>query len=540
MARTPLLRSILDMARDHRRAEARGVPVEAIVEERALAVSRRRFLVGVGTAAAALSLPGPKLAHGAQQPKIAIVGAGISGLTTALTLADAGVASTVYEASARIGGRMFSSSSYFDQGQVSEWCGELIDSGHKTVRTLAKRFHLPLADLLGAEPNGSEDTYYFDGQYYPKAQANIDFKPVHNALSGDVQGASYPTTYALSTATGQALDAMSVYDWIESRVAGGHASPMGQLLDVAYAIEYGADTTDQSALNLVYLLGYGASPGSFSIFGASDERSHIIGGNQLLPQAIADHLGVGPVVRTGMRMLAIAMNADGTYALTFSTPGSTTVVTADIVVLTLPFAVLRNFNYASAGFDALKDQAIQQLGRGRNGKIQLQFTSRLWNQTGAWPGISNGASYSDTGYQCAWDVTRGQAGSAGILVGYSGGSPTLATNANTAFSTATSNKVQADASTFLTRIEPVFPGLTSAWNGKATSSLPHLDSNMLCSYSYFRKGQYTSFGGYEKVRQGNVFFAGEHTSQDFQGFMEGGASEGVRAANEVLTSLGKK
>jgi monoamine oxidase len=34
-------------------------------------------------------------------------------------------------------------------------------------------------------------------------------------------------------------------------------------------------------------------------------------------------------------------------------------------------------------------------------------------------------------------------------------------------------------------------------------------------------------------------FAGEHCSQDFQGFMEGGASEGIRAANEILGDLKK-
>ena len=539
MARTPLLRSLVDLARDHHRAARRGIPVDAIREERA-ALSRRRFLAGAGAAAAAIALPGAKLARAAAQPKIAVVGGGIAGLTTALTLADAGVASTVYEASGRIGGRMFSNPSYWDQGQVSEWCGELIDTGHKTIRALAKRFNLPLVDLLAAEPNSSQSTFRFGGQYYPESQAITDFKPVHNALVGDIQGASYPTTYQLSTPAGQVLDAMTVYEWIESRVPGGHASPMGKLLDLAYATEYGADTTEQSALNLVYLLGYQASPGNFSIFGASDERSHIIGGNQQLPQAIADYLGVGPVVKTGMRMLALAKNADGTYALTFSTAGGTNVVTADIVVLTLPFAVLRNLNYVSAGFDALKDTTIQQLGRGRNGKLQLQFDSRLWNQSGAWPGISSGDSYADTGYQGTWDVTRGQGGSNGILVDYTGGSPTLAMNANTGFSNASSNKVQMDAATFLSRIEPVFPGLTSHWNGKATSSLPHLDSNMLCSYSYWKPGQYTSIGGYEKVRQGNVFFAGEHTSQDFQGFMEGGSSEGVRAANEILTALGKK
>jgi monoamine oxidase len=41
------------------------------------------------------------------------------------------------------------------------------------------------------------------------------------------------------------------------------------------------------------------------------------------------------------------------------------------------------------------------------------------------------------------------------------------------------------------------------------------------------------------MRQGNVHFAGEHCSINFQGYMEGGASEGVRAANEVLADLKK-
>jgi monoamine oxidase len=54
-------------------------------------------------------------------------------------------------------------------------------------------------------------------------------------------------------------------------------------------------------------------------------------------------------------------------------------------------------------------------------------------------------------------------------------------------------------------------------------------------------GQYTSFGGYEKVRQGNVLFCGEHTSTDFQGFMEGGAAEGKRAARQIAKLvLGKE
>jgi len=53
-------------------------------------------------------------------------------------------------------------------------------------------------------------------------------------------------------------------------------------------------------------------------------------------------------------------------------------------------------------------------------------------------------------------------------------------------------------------------------------------------------GQYTLFSGYEKARQpdpitGKCHVAGEHCSQNFQGYMEGGAEQGARAANEILT-----
>jgi monoamine oxidase len=61
--------------------------------------------------------------------------------------------------------------------------------------------------------------------------------------------------------------------------------------------------------------------------------------------------------------------------------------------------------------------------------------------------------------------------------------------------------------------------------------------DLLLSYSFWRVGQYQLFGDYGALPSGNVFFAGEHTSTDFQGYMEGGASEGVRAAKEVLAAV---
>jgi monoamine oxidase len=538
MARTPLLSALQGLFAEHLAARQLGVPVEGLRERRARAageaarrgLTRRQVLTGVGAAAALVTAP--RRARGAD-PVVAIVGGGIAGLTCALELADLGIASTVYEAAGRVGGRMFSNTGYWDAGQVSEWGGELIDTGHRTVRRLAQRFNLPLDNLLAAQPRGSADVYHFFGSYYLKTQADADFSAIFDAIADDEAAAPFPTTWDSQTAHGQLLDGLSVHAYIEQRVPGGHASPLGELLDTAYAIEYGADSQDQSALNLLYLLAFQPKPHELAIFGESDEAYHVRGGNEQLPRAMAAALP--GVVQSGHRLVKISKTAAGRYRLWFERGSGTVEVVADWVILAVPFAVLETVDFAGAGFDALKRQAIAEQGRGHNGKLHVQLGQRGWLGPGAWPGSANGSSYSDTGYQASWEVTRAQGGLPGILVLYSGGSVTDAMRTTQPFATASNVKVRQDAETGLAQLAAVFPGLD--WNGKATQSLPHRSPFFRASYSYYKPGQYTAFAGYEAVRQGGVLFAGEHTSIEFQGFMEGGAEQGQRAARELASLI---
>jgi monoamine oxidase len=544
MPRTPLLRALRRLADEHREADRLGIPAAELHARLAedAAYSRGDFLKRAGVAGAgvvagsAYFAEHARAAKGAPAPRIAIVGGGIAGLAAALALQDKGVYADVYESSGRVGGRMHSDwqefgTGFWDNGQQAELCGELIDTDHKTILQLAQRFGLATVDMLQAQPNGTTDTYWIFGADYPYAQASIDFKPVHNTLQGQIQQTSYPTLYNSSTPAGQMFDKMTLYDWITQYVPGGHSSQFGALLNAAYNEEYGAETTDQSALNLIYLLGYKAGPGTWSIYGASDERYHIVGGNSKLPVAIANALPSGSV-HLGYRMSSIATNNDGSINIGFGNGKS---VTADHVILCMSFSVLRTLNYKKAGFDQLKQTAITQLGSGRNAKLNVQFASRLWNALG-----STGSMYSDQSFQSGWDVTRAQAGATGILVEYPGANTAQSLAQSNPYTTTADNSAVATfTKRFLAQIEPIFPGITAQWNGKAMLSTPFTDPNFLCSYSYWKPGQYTGFSGYEGMRQRNIHFAGEHCSINFQGFMEGGAQEGQRAANEILADLKK-
>src|SRR5882762_8838727 len=256
MARSPLLRRFQALFEDFDEAERSRRSLQAVqAERRQMRLTRRDFLKATGATvgAAALGVPVAALASTGRpsgtQGRIAIIGGGIAGLNAALTLQDAGITSSVYEASSRVGGRMHSDTTSWLNGQTSEHCGELIDSKHKTILGLASRFKLPTNDLLAAEPIHSTDTDFFFGSYYTQAQANVDFGPVWNAVKKDLNSAPFPTLYNSFTQAGFDLDHLSLFDWIETRVPGGHSSNMGQLLDVAYNIEYGNITKEQSALN---------------------------------------------------------------------------------------------------------------------------------------------------------------------------------------------------------------------------------------------------------------------------------------------------
>jgi monoamine oxidase len=379
-----------------------------------------------------------------------------------------------------------------------------------------------LDNLLRAEANATELLASFDGKPYTYAEITDDTKQVWQKIHKDVSAASYPTLFDTSTRRGRELDQLSIVDWIEESIPDGMDSRLGRLLDIAYTIEYGAESAEQSSLNLLYLLGY-SGQGQFRVFGKSNEKYHVRGGNDQIPGRLAAALA--GQITTGTELVAIRRTTTGTFTLTFRHGSGTTTVAADKVVLALPFSILRrSVDLTKAGFSARKLLAISEQGMGTNSKLNVQFRRRHWNDLG-----SNGETYADTGYQCTWDVTRAQPGQSGILVDYTGGL------VGASFGSGTPRQ---RAQRFLTEVEPVLPGISSHWNGLATVDFWPGYEWTRGSYSFWKVGQYTSFAGIEGRQEENAHFCGEHTSIDFQGYLNGAVETGERAAAEVVSDLG--
>jgi monoamine oxidase len=519
------------MVRPSSKGGAMRTPLTHVLEDAVAAVAaetqrttRRGLLRTAGAGALGLSALGrlTPAARAASAPRIMVIGAGLAGLTCAYRLKQAGYTAQVYEASDRLGGRCWTIRGAFAEGQIAEHGGELIDQGHNAFRNLAHELGLALDNLLSAEANGTELLGYFDGAPYSFDEMTDDLKQVWQKIHSDVSAAGYPTTFDSYTPRGRQLDRMSIVDWIEESVPGGMGSRLGQLLDVAYTIEYGADSSEQSSLNLLYLLGF-AGQGQLRVFGKSNEKYHVRGGNDQVPTRLGAALA--GQVTTGAELVAIRQTSAGGYSLSFRTGSKTTTVTADKVVLALPFSILRrSVDLTKAGFSALKLVAIRDQGMGTNSKLHVQFRSRPWNALGC-----NGETFSDTGYQNSWEVTRAQSGASGILVDYTGGR----IGASFGSGTPTSRAQQ-----FLAQIEPVLPGLSQQWNGRATLDFWPAYEWTRGSYSYWKVGQYTGFAGIEGRQEGNAHFCGEHTSIDFQGYLNGAVETGERAADELIADLG--
>jgi monoamine oxidase len=531
---TPLTTQVRRTLAAHDRSQRTGIPVDEVLgsarEEGARReVSRRDavrtagLLAAGGVVAAAATRPAPARAA---EPDVAVVGAGLAGLRAAHWLWKVkGIPSTVHEGSTRLGGRCWTLRDHFP-GYVVEHGGALINTDHTAVRNLARSLGLTLDTVHGGSYAGWVDKYWVDGANYPYDAANADWGQVWLAVKNALKAAPYPQTYDSWTPAGRALDDLTVDQWLAANVPGGLGSRFAKLMQSNAVAEYGLDPAQQSALNFIYLLGWNGQ-NSLSPINGGDEKYSVRGGNDQLVSRMVAELPPG-AVQTGHRLTAVRALADGRVRLAFATGGADLEVTARRVVLALPFTMLRDVDLSQAGLRPVTRQAVAELGLGANAKLHLGVRRRPWVEQGY-----GGAVYTNVeGFQCGWDDTADQPLPGGVLNLFPGGSQVSSGWTGPAFGVPTTTQVQS----YLAQVEPIFPGTTAAYTGVAYRDFWHANPWSRGAYTAQRPGQYTRVFGAGSTPEGSIHFAGEHTSTEFYGFLNGAVESGERAAKAVALS----
>jgi len=507
-------------------------------------VSRRAVLGGAGAVALAAALPGglvrPPRASAGTGPRVVIIGSGLAGLGCAFRLwTRHGIRSDVYEYNAvRPGGRVSTLRGFYDGGQYTELHGEFISTEHTEVRWLAARFGLHLDNVTAYPPHTRAQDYLFrfDGRVWPQAALNRDWHEWGWRLFRDaaVRKAPWPTLYNKHTHWGRRWDHMPATDWIDRYVPGGLDGDFGALCVSVLLDEYGGPVAQQSALNLVYLLGlYGSSASGLQPKGSpqlsgTDEKCHIRGGNDQLISGLVERLPAG-TVHLGERLVAVRARGHGRYAVTLSNGQSSSDQYADHVVLALPFPKLRDVELSGIELPPRQLLAIRTQPMGANAKIGLQFSSRVWN-TDHW----TGNMYTDGVVQGGWETTVDQPGAQGILIALPGGEVGAALGPHYGLTSYHGPAPDRLARDFVGCFERNFPGAARAYNGRAYYAWSAGDPHTGGAYSYLKTGQYTAFNGIQGRRHGNLHVAGEHTSVNYQGYLEGALRSGYRCAAEIL------
>jgi len=402
---------------------------------------------------------------------------------------------------------------------VCELGGELIDTEHEQIRKLAVELGITLDDLAQEDPAVVRDVYFFDGRRRSEVEVVEAFRPIAAAIERDLAtiGGDGSVTYRTPNGA-ELLDRMTIAQWLDRAGASGW---IRELLDVAYTTEYGIETDRQSALNLLLLID--PKPDPFRIFGSSDERFHVRGGNDLITTALAAR--VTDSIELGTRLDAVALRADGSFACAMSRGATNFDVAADHVLLAIPFTLLRQVRL-NVALAAVKRRAITELGYGTNAKLMVGFTDRVWRTVHR----SNGSTLTDLPSQLTWETSRGQAGRSGIITNFVGGDHGVEIGRGT---------VAEQARLLTVDLERIFPGVAVARAGMKEACF-HWPSFRwtLGSYAGYLPGQWTGICGAEAESVGRLHFAGEHCSLNAQGFMEGGCETGQMAAEAILTGLG--
>jgi monoamine oxidase len=428
---------------------------------------------------------------------VLVAGGGLAGLTAARDLIDRGAGVHLIEARNRLGGRVHTVRDQgFDEIPL-EAGGEFIDGEHAAIRKLIADHGLQLQQVLregfGLALDLRGRVQLFKGQ-----------RPIWNGFKQalaqemtllEAAGCDWSSS-AASLIGRHSLDAL-----LRARQAGDDVRAMAQGLRGFYL----ADADVLSALPAVELAMQPRDPGHVTL-------SRIKGGNDRLVDKLAAKKGLKVSLQSEVKR--VEHDARGVMLSVAGRDGKSSTIKGDYLVVAAPAPIVRDLEFAPA-LPPLHRQALKALRPGPATKAHLLFDRAWWRQKGhpqAW------GSNLDTG--AIWEAAGARPG---VLTMLAGG------RASKAFRDLLEEggpQRLVRRLSWLGEVEQVRDFRSTTWE---------MDRFAGGGYGVFDVDFKPEWRSELSRAYGRIAFAGDHTSREWQGYMNGAVESGQRAARDIET-----
>lgn len=378
-------------------------------------------VIGDRTEALGSAKSGPAFSRSLQAKHVAILGAGIAGLTAALELKkrNPSLRITLYEATDRVGGHVHTDRTwmqdsirpfYFERG------AELVDENHHALIALAKELRVGLVE--SNTPHGL--TYYHDdGRFFSDQEMQAALQPLVAQAQKDCEEVIQLKANGEWSERACVLDQMSMADY--ARAHAQEPKWARKLLMQLYRSELGREPDEISALAFVTAFGSGKQgQADFSLLGESDESMKIQGGSDTLIAALESKLkslGVEIITRcpvTGLEELKTQHRISVTTKPE-GLSGPARVAHFDHVIAALPPHRLSTIPGITTLTTAEQFHALEQTNHTNSVKISFETRGKPWLRSPKLRaarelhGESDGFFFTSDGiFQTAWPSSINQ------------------------------------------------------------------------------------------------------------------------------------
>ena len=491
-------------------------------------ISRRRLIgsgVAAGAGALAAGVPGADAAllkpasGGVHEAEVCVVGAGISGLTAARTLHNAGKSVIVLEARDRVGGRCYSRP-INGASDVANMGATFVGPTQTAVLALMAELGIPKFDVYST---GSL-LWYQNGKGTPyTGTIPPDSDPVTVAELGEVtlpevdkMAATVPTDAPWTAPNAVEWDSMTVQTWAEQNIT----TTDGQQL-FNYAVE-AVLSVEARDISMLYFLWYVSEAGGINPLvanagdgGAQDFR--VKGGTQLISIKMAEQLGLGKRVLLNQPVHQIAQSSKGATVTAASAS-----VKCKQVIIAIPPNLAGKIFY-TPNVTAMRAQLTQRVPIGSLIKTIAVYPTPFWRAQGL-----NGQVTSNEGPVGAMFDASPESGTPGVLLGFIDGD----------YARALDDK---DAET---RKTAALVSYVNYFGQQAANPIQYIDHVWAqevytggCPVGVTPPGVLIEYGPAFREPIGRIHWAGTETADAWAGYMDGGVRAGQRAASEVMAEL---